>query len=65
MRVATFQIAGERRVGLVDPDDGTVAALRAGIIRLSPPTTYPLERVADAHRDLEARRTTGSLILTV
>jgi 2-keto-4-pentenoate hydratase/2-oxohepta-3-ene-1,7-dioic acid hydratase in catechol pathway len=27
MRVATFQIAGERRVGLVDPDAGTVAAL--------------------------------------
>jgi 2-keto-4-pentenoate hydratase/2-oxohepta-3-ene-1,7-dioic acid hydratase in catechol pathway len=26
MRVATFQIAGERRVGLVDPDAGTVAA---------------------------------------
>jgi 2-keto-4-pentenoate hydratase/2-oxohepta-3-ene-1,7-dioic acid hydratase in catechol pathway len=26
MRVATFQIAGERRVGLVDPDTGTVAA---------------------------------------
>jgi 2-keto-4-pentenoate hydratase/2-oxohepta-3-ene-1,7-dioic acid hydratase in catechol pathway len=27
MRIATFQIAGERRVGLVDPDAGTVAAL--------------------------------------
>jgi NADPH:quinone reductase len=40
-------------------------ALRSGIIRLSPPTRYPLERPADAHRDLEARRTTGSLILTV
>ena len=25
MRVATFSIAGERRVGLVDPDAGTVA----------------------------------------
>jgi 2-keto-4-pentenoate hydratase/2-oxohepta-3-ene-1,7-dioic acid hydratase in catechol pathway len=26
MRIATFQIAGERRVGLVDPDANTVAA---------------------------------------
>ncbi|MEY4752468.1 MAG: hypothetical protein RJA44_143, partial [Pseudomonadota bacterium] len=26
---------------------------------------YPLERVADAHRDLEARRTTGCTVLTL
>ncbi|MFC0554464.1 zinc-binding dehydrogenase [Planotetraspora thailandica] len=28
-------------------------------------TTYPLRDVACAHRDLESRRTTGSLVLTV
>ncbi|MFI0844030.1 SRPBCC family protein [Mesorhizobium sp. IMUNJ 23232] len=39
------------------------AALRAGIVSLAPPTRYPLERAADAHRDLEARVTTGSLVL--
>lgn len=39
------------------------AAWRAGTIRLAAPTAYPLERAADAHRDLEARRTTGSVIL--
>lgn len=35
--------------------------------RLVPPTvsTYPLARVADAHRDLEGAQTTGKLILTV
>jgi len=41
------------------------AAVRAGSIRLSPPRLYPLARAADAHRDLEARRTTGSLVLVV
>jgi NADPH:quinone reductase len=32
-------------------------------IRISVNHRYPLARVADAHRDLEARRTTGSIIL--
>jgi NADPH:quinone reductase len=41
------------------------AALRSGDVKLGAPTAYPLERAADAHRDLEARRTTGSVILTV
>jgi NADPH:quinone reductase-like Zn-dependent oxidoreductase len=39
------------------------AALRAGIVSLAPPARYPLARAADAHRDLEARVTTGSLVL--
>jgi NADPH:quinone reductase len=39
------------------------AMLREGRIAMAPPTRYPLERAADAHRDLEARRTTGSLVL--
>jgi NADPH:quinone reductase len=40
-------------------------ALRSGMITLAAPKLYPLERAADAHRDLEARRTTGALVLTV
>jgi NADPH2:quinone reductase len=39
--------------------------LRQRRLVIAPPTRYPLARAADAHRDLEARRTTGSLILTV
>lgn len=41
------------------------AALRQGILTLSPPRRYALADAAEAHRDLEARRTTGSLVLTV
>ena len=34
-----------------------------GIVKIEVHQTYPLERAADAHRDLEARRTTGSSVL--
>jgi NADPH2:quinone reductase len=37
--------------------------LRARRIVMQAPTRYPLARAADAHRDLEGRRTTGSLVL--
>ena len=34
-----------------------------GAVRIAPPTRYKLEGAAQAHRDLEARKTTGSLLL--
>jgi NADPH2:quinone reductase len=37
--------------------------VRGGIIRVEVARSYPLADVADAHRDLEGRRTTGSMIL--
>jgi NADPH:quinone reductase-like Zn-dependent oxidoreductase len=37
----------------------------AGRIRVDISQRYPLSDAANAHRDLEARRTTGSSILTV
>jgi NADPH:quinone reductase len=37
--------------------------LRARRIVMQAPGRYPLARAADAHRDLEGRRTTGSLVL--
>lgn len=37
--------------------------LAEGKIKPPPTTTYPLERVADAHRDLESGNTVGKLIL--
>lgn len=39
--------------------------LRSGLIGLHPRTVYPLDRVADAHRDLEARRITGKAVLAL
>jgi NADPH2:quinone reductase len=41
------------------------AALRQGVIRVEPPRFYDLSQAADAHRDLESRRTTGALVLRV
>jgi NADPH:quinone reductase-like Zn-dependent oxidoreductase len=39
------------------------AALRAGIVKVDPPTRYRLAEAAQAHRDLESRRSIGSLVL--
>jgi NADPH2:quinone reductase len=39
------------------------AAVGAGAIRAEIRQRYPLSEVADAHRDLEARRTTGASVL--
>jgi len=38
-------------------------ALASGAVRVEVRQTYPLARAADAHRDLEARRTSGSSVL--
>ncbi|HWM41408.1 MAG TPA: quinone oxidoreductase [Burkholderiales bacterium] len=38
-------------------------ALRRGVIRVDVRHRYPLAAAADAHRDLEARRTSGQLVL--
>src|SRR6185295_877818 len=41
----------------------TFEALRAGVIRVETRHRYPLAAAAEAHRDLEGRRTTGPLVL--
>ena len=37
--------------------------LRAGLVQLERPTTFPLTEAAAAHRALESRQTTGSVVL--
>jgi NADPH2:quinone reductase len=41
------------------------AALRDGILTPDVRHRYPLAAAADAHRDLEARRTSGQIVLPV
>jgi NADPH:quinone reductase-like Zn-dependent oxidoreductase len=43
--------------------DHLFRALRTGMLRPCLPATFPLARAADAHRALEARRTTGATVL--
>ncbi|MGT2466322.1 zinc-binding dehydrogenase [Mesorhizobium atlanticum] len=38
-------------------------AFRQRAVRIGQPATYDLAKAADAHRDLEARRTSGALVL--
>lgn len=51
------------RDALQSASDDLFRVIQSGDVTLSPPTVYPLEAAADAHRDLEARKTTGSIIL--
>jgi NADPH2:quinone reductase len=37
--------------------------LQKGVVKVAPPVRYPLAEAARAHRDLESRATTGSLVL--
>ena len=39
------------------------AVIEKGVVKIAPPTRYKLGDAAQAHRDLEARKTTGSLVL--
>jgi NADPH:quinone reductase len=43
--------------------DELFAMVTSGKLTIDPPRTYPLEQAAQAHRDLEARSTTGALVL--
>lgn len=54
--VATPQLLDETARDLFD-------VLESGAVKIAPPTRYALADAAQAHRDLEARQTTGSLVL--
>jgi len=48
---------------LVERASDVLGGVARGELKLRLHATYPLARAADAHRDLEARRTTGKLVL--
>jgi len=56
-----YASAEERAAG----SDYVFDMFRKGVIKVTVGQTYPLEDVARAHADLEARRTTGSTVLLV
>jgi NADPH:quinone reductase-like Zn-dependent oxidoreductase len=61
-RPVLFHYTAERAV-LKDMAERTFAALRTGTIRIELRHRYPLAAAAEAQRELEARRTTGSIVL--
>ena len=56
-----YATAEERAAG----SDYVFDMFRTGVLKLTIGQTYALEDAAQAHRDLEGRRTTGSTVLTV
>lgn len=52
-----------KRSDLLNMAGELFAAVAAGLVRIEVTGTYPLGDAAQAHRDLEARKTTGSIIL--
>lgn len=53
----------ETRDDLLTAANGLFAEIRRGHLRAAAHHTYPLHAAANAHADLEARRTTGSIVL--
>ncbi|RUM95810.1 quinone oxidoreductase [Pseudaminobacter arsenicus] len=51
------------RNDLLETAQNLFAAMRKGIVRADINQTYPLAEAAQAHRDLESRRTTGQIVL--
>ena len=67
---AKYEAAGKRFSGIaVDPDPvalrGLVELVEQGRLRVHVQQTFPFERVADAHRLLDAGHLQGKLVLTV
>ncbi len=52
-----------KRADLLASAADLFAAVTSGMIRIEVNQTYPLSEAAQAHRDLEARKTTGSTVL--
>lgn len=48
---------------LQETADDLFDVIAKGVVKIAAPTRYALADVAQAHRDLEARKTTGSLVL--
>ena len=56
---------GAKREAMVAMAKELFDVVQSGAVKININQTYPLKDVAKAHRDLEARKTTGSKVLTI
>jgi NADPH2:quinone reductase len=61
----TLNTYGAKRENLVTMANDLFDVVLTGAVKIEVNQTYPLKDAARAHRDLEARKTTGSTVLTV
>jgi NADPH2:quinone reductase len=61
----TLQTYGAKREAMVAMAKELFDVVQSGVVQISINQTYPLKDVSNAHRDLEARKITGSTVLTI
>jgi len=61
----TLQTYGAKREAMVAMAKELFDVVQSGVVKININQTYPLKDVSRAHRDLEARKTTGSTVLTI
>ena len=54
-----------KREDLLEHAQDLFAVVQSGAVKIEVRQTYPLAEAAQAHRDLEARKTVGSTVFTV
>ena len=60
-----FDHTGAKREAMVAMAKELFDVVQSGVVKININQTYPLKDVSKAHRDLEARKTTGSTVLTI
>jgi len=61
----TLNTYAAKRADLASMAKDLLEAVLSGAVRIEVNQTYPLKDAAQAHRDLQSRKTTGSTVLTV
>ena len=61
----TLRTYADKRADLLAMAQELFDVVRSGAVKIKLNQTYPLRDAAKAHQDLQARKTTGSTILTV
>ena len=59
----TLMVYTDKREDLLEHARDLFGVVGKGIVRIEAHQTYPLSEVAQTHRDLEARKTTGKTLL--